>query len=147
MYPITLGILIFRLCSSHFLVLNWPLCSFTVNKMPKTTYIQHENKYRIIIIGNHYFHLTQNLKSLLINLRGFSPQANYTNRATAACRRSYCQLLWTKGVTWSAQRIPMAVNFGFLDPEPLHFHSSSSSFILTRETGPRSSPITSQKIW
>jgi hypothetical protein len=26
------------------------------------------------------------------NLRGFSPQANYTDRATAACRRSYCQL-------------------------------------------------------
>jgi hypothetical protein len=26
-------------------------------------------------------------------LRGLSPQANYTDRATAACRRSYCQLL------------------------------------------------------
>jgi hypothetical protein len=25
-------------------------------------------------------------------LRGFSPQANYTDRATAACRRSQCQL-------------------------------------------------------
>jgi hypothetical protein len=23
--------------------------------------------------------------------RGFSPQANYTDRATAACRRSLCQ--------------------------------------------------------
>jgi hypothetical protein len=28
-----------------------------------------------------------------IKLIGFSPQENYTNRATAACRRSYCQLL------------------------------------------------------
>jgi hypothetical protein len=25
--------------------------------------------------------------------RGFSQRANYINRATAACRRSYCQLL------------------------------------------------------
>jgi hypothetical protein len=25
-------------------------------------------------------------------LRGFSPQANYNDRATAACRRSQCQL-------------------------------------------------------
>jgi hypothetical protein len=28
--------------------------------------------------------------------------------------------------------IPTAVNLGFLDPEPLIFHSSSSSVILTR---------------
>jgi hypothetical protein len=27
-------------------------------------------------------------------LRGRSPQANYTDRATAACRRSYYQPLW-----------------------------------------------------
>jgi hypothetical protein len=26
-------------------------------------------------------------------LRGFSPQANYTDRTTAACRRSWCQLM------------------------------------------------------
>jgi hypothetical protein len=42
-------------------------------------------------------------------LRGLSPQANYTDRATAACRRSYYQLLRIEGVTWSAQRIPTAV--------------------------------------
>jgi hypothetical protein len=41
----------------------------------------------------------------------FSPQTNYTERATAACRRIYCQLLRIEGVTWSAQRIPTAVNF------------------------------------
>jgi hypothetical protein len=37
--------------------------------------------------------------------------------------------------------------FGFLDPEPLFFHSSSSSVILTRLSGPRSRPTTSHKIW
>jgi hypothetical protein len=42
---------------------------------------------------------------------------------------------------------PHAVNLGFLDPELLLFHSSSSSVILTRLRGPRSRPITSQKIW
>jgi hypothetical protein len=35
-------------------------------------------------------------------LHGLSPQANYTDRATVACRRSDCQLLRIKGATWSA---------------------------------------------
>jgi hypothetical protein len=39
-----------------------------------------------------------------------------------------------------------AVNLDFLDPEPLLFHSSSSSIVLTRLSGPRSRPTTSQKI-
>jgi hypothetical protein len=35
---------------------------------------------------------------------------------------------------------PHGRNLGFLDPEPLLFLSSSSSIILTRLSGPRSSP-------
>jgi hypothetical protein len=35
-------------------------------------------------------------------LHGLSPRANYTDRATAACRRSDCQLLRIQGATWSA---------------------------------------------
>jgi hypothetical protein len=35
-------------------------------------------------------------------LHGLSPRANYTDQATAACRRSDCQLLRIKGATWSA---------------------------------------------
>jgi hypothetical protein len=35
-------------------------------------------------------------------LHGLSPRANYTDPATAACRRSDCQLLRIKGATWSA---------------------------------------------
>jgi hypothetical protein len=35
-------------------------------------------------------------------LHGLSPRANYTDRATAACRRSDCQRLRIKGATWSA---------------------------------------------
>jgi hypothetical protein len=35
-------------------------------------------------------------------IHGLSPRANYTDRATAACRRSDCQLLRIEGATWSA---------------------------------------------
>jgi hypothetical protein len=35
-------------------------------------------------------------------LHGLSPRANYTVRATAACRRSDCQRLRIEGATWSA---------------------------------------------
>jgi hypothetical protein len=42
-------------------------------------------------------------------LPGLSPRANYTDRATAVCQRSDCQLLRIEGATWSACRIPTAV--------------------------------------
>jgi hypothetical protein len=41
----------------------------------------------------------------------FRSQANYTDRATAACRR----ILRIEAVAWSEQRIPTAVNLCFLD--------------------------------
>jgi hypothetical protein len=37
----------------------------------------------------------------LTKLHGLSPRANYTDRATASCRRSDCQLLRIEGVAWS----------------------------------------------
>jgi hypothetical protein len=43
------------------------------------------------------------------NIHGLSPRAKYTDRATAACRRSDCQLLRIEGTTWSAWLIPTAV--------------------------------------
>jgi hypothetical protein len=42
-------------------------------------------------------------------LHGLSQRANYTDRATAACRQSDCQLLRINGATWSAWQIPTAV--------------------------------------
>jgi hypothetical protein len=57
----------------------------------------------ISILG---IHLVQKLKQPSLKtktkLRGLSPRANYTDRATAACRRSDCQLLRVEGETWSA---------------------------------------------
>jgi hypothetical protein len=38
-------------------------------------------------------------------LRGQNPRMNYTGRETAACRRSWCQLLRIEDATWSAWRI------------------------------------------
>jgi hypothetical protein len=35
-------------------------------------------------------------------LHRLSPRVNYTDRATATCRRSECQLLRIEGATWSA---------------------------------------------
>ena len=83
----------------------------------------------------------------LTKLRGLSPRANYTDRAAAAGRRSKCQLLRIEDVTWSAQRIPKAVNLCFLDRSRYFFYSSSSSIDLMRLSGPRSRPTTTQKIW
>jgi hypothetical protein len=48
-------------------------------------------------------------KKTKTKLRGLSPRANYTDRATTACRRSLCQLLRIEGATWSAWQIPTAV--------------------------------------
>jgi hypothetical protein len=45
----------------------------------------------------------------LLKLHGLSTRANYTDRATAACRRSDCQLLRIEGATWSTWRIPQSV--------------------------------------
>jgi hypothetical protein len=50
-------------------------------------------------IYNQIFFLK--LKKKKTKLHGLSPQANYTDRVTAACRRSDCQLLRIEGATWS----------------------------------------------
>ena len=51
-----------------------------------------------------------------------------------------------RGVMWSAQRVPTAVNLCFLDLEPLlFFYSSSSSVDLTRLSRPRYRPTTTHK--
>jgi hypothetical protein len=48
-------------------------------------------------------------KNTKLNSMVWVPRANYTDRATAACRRSDCQLVRIEGATWSAWRIPPAV--------------------------------------
>jgi hypothetical protein len=60
-------------------------------------------------------YFTDNLTWKKTKLHGLSTRANYTDRATAACRRSDCQLMRIEGATWSAWRIPTAVFSVFLD--------------------------------
>jgi hypothetical protein len=53
--------------------------------------------------------LARLIQSIKQKQKQWSPRAIYTYRATAASRRSGCQLLRIKGATWSAWRIPTAV--------------------------------------
>jgi hypothetical protein len=55
--------------------------------------------------------------------------------------------LQIEGVAWSAQRIPAAGNLSFQDRSRYFFIQVGSSIILTRLSGPRSRPTSSQKIW
>jgi hypothetical protein len=48
-------------------------------------------------------------------LHGLSPRANYNDRATAACRRSHCQLLRIKGCHVVSVTDPYGRILGFLD--------------------------------
>jgi hypothetical protein len=77
-------------------------------KLSSATKIHAQNIFQV-------FFCASIIKRTKTELRCLSPQANYTDRATAACRRSQCQLLLREGVAWSAQRIHTAVNLGFLD--------------------------------
>ena len=65
--------------------------------------------YLLALLGAHHFlHVSRiRVKSLILRLlisyiyktklRGLSPRANYTDRAAAAGRRSWCQLLRVEG--------------------------------------------------
>jgi hypothetical protein len=89
---------------------------------------------------------TSQSSNAAIKLRSLSPHTNYTNRATAACRWTQCQIC--------EERVPNGQRDGFLwpysrlyRPEPQLFLPSSSSIVLTRMSEPGSRPTTSQKIW
>jgi hypothetical protein len=88
-----------------------------------------------------YIHMKQKQNKL----RRLSPRANYTARATVACRRS---------VNFCGQRLACGQRdrslrpySRFSRPESLLFLPSSSSILLTRLTGSRSWPTTFQEIW
>jgi hypothetical protein len=76
-----------------------------------------------------------------------SPQTNYTDWATAADRRIVVPTFEDRGVS-RGQCVGSltVVNLSFLD-RSRYFFLSSSSFILTKLSGPRSRPTATQKIW
>jgi hypothetical protein len=59
---------------------------------------------RIVIVVLIYL-----LQKHIKKLHDLSLRANYTDQATAACRRSDCQLVRIEGATWSEWRILPAV--------------------------------------
>jgi hypothetical protein len=68
------------------------------------------HKYSIV---NYLLYVLYYIKTT--KLHGLSPRANYTDRATAACWRSDCQLVRIEGATWSALTDPSGRMLGFLD--------------------------------
>jgi hypothetical protein len=84
-------------------------------------------------------------KSLLTNkkkLHGLSPRANYTDRATAACQRSWCQLFADRGCHVVSVTNPYGRILGFLDRSRYYCFKVGSSVVITRPCRPRSRPTT-----
>jgi hypothetical protein len=82
---------------------------FTVSKKTYTYY----NLNNIAVIFINVSKLISSLRYVVTypqkKLHSLSPRANYTDRATATCRRSDCQLLRIKSATWSAWWVPTVV--------------------------------------
>jgi hypothetical protein len=78
------------------------------------------------------------------NLRGFSPQTNYTDRATAPMSEKSLQTFADKGYRVVSATDPQG-RLNFLDPALLLFHTSRSSVILKRLSGPFLDPLLLRK--
>jgi hypothetical protein len=59
-----------------------------------------KNNFELVMTSFWHNVPVQDLKKT--KLHGLSPRANYTDRATAVCRQSDCQLLRIEGATWSS---------------------------------------------
>jgi hypothetical protein len=79
---------------------------------------KHEGNFKTLFAPETVFYKSGNFINTHTHKKkthGLSPQANCTDRATAACRRRDCQLVRIEGAMWSAWRIPPDVFLGFLD--------------------------------
>jgi hypothetical protein len=80
------------------------------------------------------------LECIKKNLHGLSPRANYTDRATAACRRSDCQLFADRGCHMVSVTDPYGRILGFLDRSPLLFYQVAPQLYSRGWVDPRSKP-------
>jgi hypothetical protein len=129
---------------------------FEIHVKPKLTWsklfstqFSEDSQYAILsksVKKSSRWNMRTKLKKKLTH--GLSPHANYTDRVSD--RRLSAKLVPTladRGCCVVSATIPPVVNFRFSRLEPL-FPRKSSSIIITRLSGPRSSPTTSQKkIW
>jgi hypothetical protein len=85
---------------------------------------------------------------LQTNYLSFSLQANNTDWATATGLLILVPTFLEGGVSRGQRdETPTAVNLSFLEQNPLLCLASSSSFILTKLSGPRYGPTATQKMW
>jgi hypothetical protein len=61
-----------------------------------------ERNFKTLFAPETVFYRGRNFINTQKKIHGLSPRANYTDRATAACRRRDCQLVRIEGATWSA---------------------------------------------
>jgi hypothetical protein len=82
------------------------------------------------------------------NSVAFSPQANYTDWATAAAWQILVPTFADRGVS-RVQRggTPTAVNLGFVDRRRYFFSKAVPHFFSAKLSGPHSRPSAAQKIW
>jgi hypothetical protein len=79
-------------------------------------------------------------KLLLLKLHGLSLRANYTDQATAACRRSDCQLLRIKSATWCDGSLRSYSRFS--RQEPLLFYQVAPQLYSRDWVNPVPDPTT-----
>jgi hypothetical protein len=77
----------------------------------------------------------------------FSPQANYTDWATATCWQNLGQLLRIEGCRVVSTEDPPGPLSQFSRPEPLLFFQVAPQLSSQGLSGPRSRPIATQRIW
>jgi hypothetical protein len=92
-------------------------------------------------------HSVSTNSAIKTKLCGFSPRVNYTDRATATCRRSWCQLLPDIGCHVVSATDPHGRILGSLDRSRYIFISSRAPKFQTRGSGPPCLTPNSQKKW
>jgi hypothetical protein len=108
--------------------------------------LQKQN--RILLITEYKIAWSKKWKRMKKNSMAFSPQVNYFHWAATTGWWILVPTFTDRGVSCGqCSRNPTAINLSFIDHSPLLFLSSSSSFILTRLSGPCSRHNATQKIW
>jgi hypothetical protein len=101
-----------------------------------------------ITYGNSCIHATIiNWQKEEQQLHGLSPQVNYTDRATAACRRSYCQLFADRGRHMVSAMDPHSRILGFLDWSHYYFFQVAPQLYSQDWVNTIPNSLLSQKMW
>jgi hypothetical protein len=81
------------------------------------------------------------------NSVALSPRANYTDWATATCRRNLMSTLWIEGCRVVSASDPLRSLISVSRPEPLLFFQVAPHLLSQGLSGPRTRSTATQKIW